>query len=144
MSSTVDDFAVEFIDDGAGVTVRVVGDVDMATAGVLEAQLDRAVEGFAGDVTVDLTGVTFLDSYRVVRVVTCPHCARRPRSGPTDGWAVTGGRTNLRAGRPAGHVSSGKRAWLSDRLERGEGRLSRASRSIPVCLTASGSTPTRR
>ena len=62
MSSTVDDFAVEFIDDGSGVTVLVVGDVDMDTARALATQLDRAVEGFAGDVTVDLAGVTFLDS----------------------------------------------------------------------------------
>jgi anti-anti-sigma factor len=29
---------------------------------VLAAQLDLAVEGFAGDVTVDLADVTFLDS----------------------------------------------------------------------------------
>jgi len=44
------------------VTVRVVGDVDMDTAGMLAAQLDRAVAGYPGDVTVDLAGVTFLDS----------------------------------------------------------------------------------
>jgi anti-anti-sigma factor len=62
MSSAVDDFAVELIDDGSGVTIRVVGDVDMDTASVLGAQLDRAVEGFPGEVTVDLAGVTFLDS----------------------------------------------------------------------------------
>ena len=62
MSSAVDDFAVELIDDGAGVTVRVVGEVDMETASVLAAQLGRAVDGFPGDVTVDLAGVTFLDS----------------------------------------------------------------------------------
>ena len=62
MSSAVDDFAVEFIDDGCGVRVRVVGDLDMDTATVLASQLHRAVEGFAGDVTVDLAGVTFLDS----------------------------------------------------------------------------------
>jgi stage II sporulation protein AA (anti-sigma F factor antagonist) len=61
MSSAVDDFGVELIDDDAGVTVRVVGDVDMDTASMLAAQLDRAVEGFPGDVTVDLAGVTFLD-----------------------------------------------------------------------------------
>ena len=62
MSSAVDDFAVEFLDDGSGVRVRVIGDVDMDTARVLGAQLDRAVEGFPGEVTVDLAGVTFLDS----------------------------------------------------------------------------------
>jgi anti-sigma B factor antagonist len=62
MSSTVEDFAVEFVDDGGGVTIRVVGDVDMDTASVLAAQLDRAVQSLRGDVTVDLGGVTFLDS----------------------------------------------------------------------------------
>jgi hypothetical protein len=35
MSSIVDDFAVEFLDDGCDVTIRVVGEVDMATAGLL-------------------------------------------------------------------------------------------------------------
>jgi anti-anti-sigma regulatory factor len=44
------------------VTTRVVGDVDMDTAGVLATQLDRDADGFAGDVTVDLASVTFLDS----------------------------------------------------------------------------------
>ena len=34
MSSAVDDFTVELIDDGSGVTVRVVGDVDLDTARV--------------------------------------------------------------------------------------------------------------
>jgi anti-sigma B factor antagonist len=62
MSSAVEEFAVEFSDDGVGVTVRVVGDVDIDTAGVLAAQLDRAVDGFTGDVTVDMAGVAFLDS----------------------------------------------------------------------------------
>jgi anti-sigma B factor antagonist len=62
MSSIVDDFAVEFLDDGCDVTIRVVGEVDMATAGLLAAQLERAVEGCVGAVTVNMAGVTFLDS----------------------------------------------------------------------------------
>jgi anti-anti-sigma factor len=62
MSSAVEDFAVEFIDDGDGVTVRVMGDVDMDTASKLAGQLHRAIDGFSGDVTVDMAGVTFLDS----------------------------------------------------------------------------------
>ena len=62
MSSAVDDFAVEFIDDGCDVTIHIVGEVDMATAGLLAAQFERAVEGCAGAVTVNMAGVTFLDS----------------------------------------------------------------------------------
>jgi anti-sigma B factor antagonist len=62
MSSDLDDFAIELINDGSGVTVRVIGDVDMDTAAVLAGQLDRTFDGFSGDVTVDMAGVTFLDS----------------------------------------------------------------------------------
>jgi anti-sigma B factor antagonist len=62
MSSTVDALAVEVIDDGLDVAIHVTGEVDMATAGLLEAQLERAVEGCAGAVTVNMAGVTFLDS----------------------------------------------------------------------------------
>jgi anti-sigma B factor antagonist len=62
MKSLVDDFTVEFDADGPHVTLRVVGEVDLATAGVLTAELDRAIAGFDGSVTVNLGGVTFLDS----------------------------------------------------------------------------------
>ena len=34
----------------------------MAAAGLLTAELDRAIERFAGDVTVNLAAVTFVDS----------------------------------------------------------------------------------
>jgi anti-anti-sigma factor len=62
MSGSVEDFAVEITDDGRGVMIRVVGDLDMATAELLGAELERAVDSFAGDVTVNLAAVTFLDS----------------------------------------------------------------------------------
>jgi len=62
MSSSVEYFAVEVIDDGRGSAVRVVGELDMAVAGWLSAELDRAIEGCDGDVTVNLAAVTFVDS----------------------------------------------------------------------------------
>ena len=45
--------------DGAGRLVTVVGEIDVATAPELA---DYLVESGTGDVTVDLSGVTFLDS----------------------------------------------------------------------------------
>jgi anti-anti-sigma factor len=62
MSSSVEHFAVEFVDDGRGGMIRVVGELDMAAAGLLSAEVDRAIESSAGDVTVNLAAVTFLDS----------------------------------------------------------------------------------
>jgi hypothetical protein len=35
MSNAVEPFVVEFIDDGRGGTIRVVGELDMAAAGLL-------------------------------------------------------------------------------------------------------------
>ena len=62
MSSAVEYFPVDFIDDDRGATIRAVGELDMATAGLLSAELDRAIERVAGDVTVNLAAVTFVDS----------------------------------------------------------------------------------
>jgi anti-sigma B factor antagonist len=62
MSSRIDRFAIESTVGDRDVMVRVVGDVDMATAGFLAAELAQAVEGFDGAVTVNMAGVTFLDS----------------------------------------------------------------------------------
>ena len=58
---SVDEFAVEFGVDGGDVTVRVTGEVDLATAGALAVELNRAVEDFGGVVTVNLASVTFFD-----------------------------------------------------------------------------------
>jgi anti-sigma B factor antagonist len=62
VSSAVEHFAVEYIDDGFAVTIRAVGELDMAAAGLLSAEFDRAMESSAGDVTVNLSAVTFMDS----------------------------------------------------------------------------------
>ena len=42
--------------------VAVAGEVDLATAPALEAELDRAIRASAGAFVVDLEDVTFLDS----------------------------------------------------------------------------------
>jgi anti-anti-sigma factor len=62
MSSSVDHFAVEFVDDGRGGTIRVVGELDLAAAGLLSVEIDRAIDSSSGDVIVNLAAVTFLDS----------------------------------------------------------------------------------
>jgi anti-sigma B factor antagonist len=65
MIGGVDGFDVEFRADGRDVLVRVAGEVDTATAPTMLAQLDRARDGFSGDVRVDLADVTFFDSAAV-------------------------------------------------------------------------------
>ena len=83
MTSSVDRFGVECHSYGSEVTVRVVGEVDMATAGVLAARLDRAIKCFNGGVRVNLAGVTFMDSTGLhARCVLGP---RSPRS--VAGWS---------------------------------------------------------
>jgi anti-anti-sigma factor len=70
MTGSVDRFVVEFDAEGDEVTVCETGEVDVAMANAMAAQLDRAVESFTGEVTVNLSGVTFLDStglYMLVR-----------------------------------------------------------------------------
>ena len=62
MTHIADDFRVEFHPDGSSVTLAVIGELDLLTAGVLTAQLERAIDGFDGEVTVNMAGVTFLDS----------------------------------------------------------------------------------
>jgi anti-sigma B factor antagonist len=62
LSNRVDGFAVESIGGDHDVIIRVVGDVDLVTAGLLGAELEQAVEGSDGAVIVNMAGVTFLDS----------------------------------------------------------------------------------
>jgi anti-anti-sigma factor len=62
MTGVADDFTVKVDADGGDVTLYVVGEVDLATVGGFGAALDRAVVGFGGVVTVNLAGVTFMDS----------------------------------------------------------------------------------
>jgi len=45
-----------------GVSVRVSGDVDLASVETLRAALDGKLDGTTGDVDLDASGITFCDS----------------------------------------------------------------------------------
>lgn len=47
---------------GPGAVVSAAGEIDSTSASVLRERLEPLLDGALGDVTVDLTGVTFLDS----------------------------------------------------------------------------------
>jgi anti-sigma B factor antagonist len=53
---------VELTRDAATARLTAVGEVDSSSAPVLRAQLDEALDAGATELTIDLTGVTFLDS----------------------------------------------------------------------------------
>lgn len=59
------------------VLVHVEGEVDLATAPALEAALERALEGSAKRLLVDLRGVQFLDSSGLSLLVRQDRAARR-------------------------------------------------------------------
>lgn len=64
------------------VTVHLAGEVDLAAAPRVETAIDEALDGEGGvDVTIDLDGVTFLDSTGL-RVLVAAHgrCAGQGRS----------------------------------------------------------------
>jgi len=55
-------FSVAVFSDGAALTIRVAGELDLATAPDLAAALDSHIDSCTTDVIVDLGAVTFLDS----------------------------------------------------------------------------------
>ena len=69
MTHISDDFTVEFHPDDSGVTLAVIGELDLLTVGLVTAQLERAIDGFGGAVTVNMAGVTFLDSTALCALV---------------------------------------------------------------------------
>ena len=76
MTHISDDFTVDFHPDGSGVTLAVIGELDLLTVGLLTAQLERAIDGFDGAVTLNMAGVTFLDSTALCALVRGPYRAR--------------------------------------------------------------------
>lgn len=48
--------------NGSGVTVRVEGELDMDTAQTLSEHLDQCLASDAGDLTLDLREISFMDS----------------------------------------------------------------------------------
>jgi anti-anti-sigma factor len=87
VSSAVEHFAVEYIDDGFAVTIRAVGELDTAAAGLLSAEFDRAMESSAGDVTVNLSAVTFMDSTGLSALLRA-HAALGARSIAALSWTL--------------------------------------------------------
>jgi anti-sigma B factor antagonist len=56
-----------------GVDLEVRGELDVATLPTIQRCFDDAVAGGAGDVLLDLTGVTFLDARGVGFLATAVH-----------------------------------------------------------------------
>lgn len=55
-------FNIETINRGDGLVVRVEGELDVATAPVLDEAMERAEATDAATIVIDLTGVSFIDS----------------------------------------------------------------------------------
>lgn len=55
--------------DGGGVCLRLVGELDMSTAGELNATLDRLAADGARHLLLDLTELTFCDSTGIAAFV---------------------------------------------------------------------------
>lgn len=56
------DFRAEVTGTGKNVVVEVKGDLDVLTAPLLWERLEEAIEASDGEVTLDLAGITFIDS----------------------------------------------------------------------------------
>jgi anti-sigma B factor antagonist len=72
MTMTTDlpqDFDVTIVHVDGHTNVRVTGDIDLATATELRQRLDPMIAAGAGDVDLDLSGVTFLDSTGLVALL---------------------------------------------------------------------------
>ena len=66
--------------DGDTVTLLLAGELDIATAGRVEALLTGAEAGDARQIVLDLSGLTFMDSTGV-RLVLAAHIRSREDSG---------------------------------------------------------------
>ena len=62
-------FNVTLVEQAEGVVVRVIGDVDIVTAPVLQRHLDAAIASGRPTVVIDLSATTFLDARGVGALV---------------------------------------------------------------------------
>jgi anti-anti-sigma factor len=62
--------------DGDVHAIRLFGELDLASAGAVQAELERAEAGDARSLLLDLSGLTFMDSSGV-RVVVTAHARSR-------------------------------------------------------------------
>ena len=67
MSEVFDDFSIDVSTDGDDATIVVGGELDLASAPLLQRALGDRLER---QVTVDLAGITFLDSTGLRTLVT--------------------------------------------------------------------------
>lgn len=72
-------FAVRVERDGDGLAVRVVGELDIATAPALESAMLGALESEAGSILVDLEQVSFIDSMGIRVLVWATRECREDR-----------------------------------------------------------------
>ena len=62
MKDQLTELYVDVVPDGAGATVVLAGEIDLATAPELQARLESLIDATTGDVALDVARVTFLDS----------------------------------------------------------------------------------
>jgi len=56
------EFGVSIVQADGHITARVTGEVDLATASDLRQRLEAVIDAGTGNLEIDLSGVTFLDS----------------------------------------------------------------------------------
>jgi anti-sigma B factor antagonist len=49
-------------EDGDAVVIRAMGELEISTTPTLDRELQKALDGKASEVTVDLSGLSFIDS----------------------------------------------------------------------------------
>ncbi len=70
------ELAIRSVRDGEIHTIRLVGELDLATADAVEAELKRVESTDAGAIVLDLSGLTFMDSTGV-RLLVHAHARSR-------------------------------------------------------------------
>ncbi|MBV8219866.1 MAG: STAS domain-containing protein [Solirubrobacterales bacterium] len=74
-----DGFEVTSEREGSQMVIRVVGEIDLATAPHLQRHIDAAQADDVSSVVLDIDGVTFIDSTGVRLVITAQSHARAAR-----------------------------------------------------------------
>ena len=62
MANPTPEFRVAVVHVDGGTTLHIAGELDLATASQLGTRLEAVVDASIGDVTIDLSQVTFVDS----------------------------------------------------------------------------------
>ena len=69
---------IEEIEAGEHRTLRLAGELDMTSAATLEAAVSRACSGSARSITLDLSGLSFIDSSGLAVIIhTSGLCSNR-------------------------------------------------------------------